>query len=86
MSAHQGLPVAGYQPQTGDRVALVNHAKALEEQALRHLDALAADKDTDKDTDKRWVAIARTQMEQAFMAANRAVFKPSRIALPGDTP
>jgi len=82
VSAHQGLPVAGYQPQTGDRVALVNHAKALEEQALRHLDALAAD----KDTDKRWVAIARTQMEQAFMAANRAVFKPSRIALPGDTP
>jgi hypothetical protein len=77
---HEGLPVSGYQPQAADRVALVNHAKALEEAVLRHLDALMAD----KDTDKRWASIARTQIEEGFMAANRAVFKPSRIALPGD--
>lgn len=34
--------------------------------------------------DPRWLAIARTGFEQAFMALNRAVFQPQRIALPED--
>jgi hypothetical protein len=80
MTEHSGLPVAGYQSQTDDRVALVNNAKMLEERVLRHLDALMAD----PATDKRWASIARTQIEEGFMAANRAVFKPSRVALPED--
>lgn len=77
---HDGLPVAGYQPQSSESVAIVNVNKALEERALRQLDPMS---DATR-FDQRWVAIARTQIEQGFMAMNRAVFKPSRIKLPED--
>ena len=79
---HDGLPVKGYQPQSPEKVAQVNAMKEVEENVLRMLDALSYD----HDTDKRWINVARTQLEQGFMAANRAVFKPSRLALPGDAP
>lgn len=78
MTIHQTLPVAGYTPQTGDKVALVNANKGAEEQILRILDDLAEN----PETDKRWLAIGRTQMEQAWMAINRSIFKPSRVELP----
>lgn len=74
---HEGLPVAGYLPQTSDKVALVNANKAAEESVLRILDALAAD----PDTDKRWLAIGRTAIENGFMAVNRSVFKPARVSI-----
>lgn len=73
----KGLPVSGYQAQSQSNINKVNEAKRLEEIVLRQLDALAAD----PETDKRWLAIARTSIEQGFMAANRAVFKPDRIYL-----
>jgi hypothetical protein len=82
MTTHGGLPVAGYQPQTNDKVQTVNRAKELEERVLRHLDAL----DADAAADKRMVAIARTGIQEAFMWANRAVFQPARIKLPDDQP
>jgi hypothetical protein len=74
MTEHAPMPVAGYTTQSEANVALVNQAKRLEEQVLRHLDRVA----DHPETDKRWAAIARTQIEQGFMAANRAVFKPRR--------
>lgn len=77
---HTGLPVQGYRPQSNAAVDLVNANKALEEQCLRAMDALAAL----PDTDKRWLAIGRTAIENGWMAVNRAVFKPSRAKLPGD--
>lgn len=70
-----GLPVKGYQPQTGSNVDLVNRNKVQEERVLRVLDELAQL----PDVDKRWLAIGRTHIEQGFMAANRAVFRPARI-------
>lgn len=82
MTQHAGLPVSGYQPQSDDKVQIVNRAKELEERVLRHLDALAAD----GANDQRMVAIARTGIQEAFMWANRAVFQPSRIKLPEDNP
>lgn len=81
MDSHKGLPVEGYRPQSAEAVALVNEAKQLEEKVLRHLDRLASR----TDIDKRWLAIGRTNIEQGFMAANRAVFQPARVALSGDT-
>jgi hypothetical protein len=72
--SHAGLPVQGYQPQSDEKVGTVNINKTLEELILRQLDRLQSD----PDTDKRWVAIARTQLEQGFMAMNRSVFKPGR--------
>ena len=80
MTTYAGLPVAGYQPQTYDKVQTVNRAKELEELVLRHLDALMAD----QATDKRMVAIARAGIQEAFMWANRAVFQPGRVKLPED--
>lgn len=77
---HDGLSVAGYKPQSQSAVDLVNVNKRLEEQLLRHLDSFAGD------IDKRWLAIGRTHVEQAFMAINRAVFKPDRVTLPDDPP
>jgi cytochrome c-type biogenesis protein CcmH/NrfG len=75
-----GLPVAGYKPQSAGAIAQVNRNKELEERILRLLDGAA----TDPETDKRWLALARTQIEQGFMALNRAVFKPCRVVLPED--
>lgn len=76
MSDHKGLPVSGYQPQTDDKVAYVNENKRLEEIILRRLDDMMRS----DDYDKRWAVIARAQLEQGFMAMNRAVFHPSRIS------
>jgi len=80
MGQHQGLPVAGYQPQSELNVDIVNANKEAEEHILRKLDMLQVL----ESTDKRWLAIARTNIEQGFMAMNRAVFRPGRITLPED--
>lgn len=80
MSTHEGLPVAGYRPQTGATVDLVNANKREEERLLRLLDGLK----NDPTIDQRWLAIGRTSIEQGFMAINRAIFKPSRVKLPGE--
>lgn len=80
LAKHDGLPVAGYRPQSGSNVDLVNTNKHIEEQVLRVLDALA----NIPDTDKRWLAIGRTAIEQGFMAINRSIFKPGRVKLPTD--
>ena len=77
---HEGLPVAGYKPQSDDKVATVNGFKQDEERLMRKLD----DARNNPEIDQRWLAIGRTQMEQAFMAINRSVFKPGRVALPED--
>jgi len=77
---HQGLPVAGYNPQTADKVGIVNANKALEERCLRAAEAI---RDTEG-MDGRMAALAITGLQQSFMWLNRAVFQPGRIALPED--
>lgn len=77
MATKEGLPVHGYQPQSDAKVALVNAMKKAEEGILRALDRLAED----QDVDKRWLAIGRTSIEQAFMAINRSIFRPARVGL-----
>lgn len=72
-----GLPVKGYQSQTDDKIEMVNMHKQLEELVLCQMDALAVN----SHIDQRWLAIARTQMEQAFMAMNRSVFRPQRAEI-----
>lgn len=80
MAEHDGLPVAGYRPQSDDKVGLVNENKWAEERILRTLDALGAR----DDIDKRFLAIGRTHLELAFMAINLAIFQPGRAELPED--
>lgn len=80
----QPLPVAGYRPQGPDQIALVNSNKEAEERLLRRLDYDAALAGSDPRCDPRWLALARTHLELAFMAWNRAIFQPSRVRLPED--
>ena len=77
MTDHKGLPVKGYSDQTSEAVQMVNLNKQDEERILRSIDLYAMN----PDVDKRWLSIAKTHIEQGFMAMNRAIFKPQRIQL-----
>lgn len=77
---HSGLPVAGYRPQSGDKVAVVNVNKELEERVLRQIEILQQR----VDTDPRMLALGKTGIQEAFMWINRAVFQPGRVKLPED--
>lgn len=79
---HEGLPVSGYKPQNTQAVNAVNQNKAIEEKVLRILDELKGDPNLR--VDQRWLAVGRTHIEEGFMAINRSIFKPGRVALPGD--
>lgn len=79
-TTHKGLPVAGYTDQSAAAVAQVNLNKETEERLLRMIDGLKLT----GQCDPRWLALARTHFEEGFMALNRAIFKPSRVVLPGD--
>lgn len=76
-TTHQPLPVSGYKPQSDANVKLVNCNKQIEEVIIRIMDMMK----TKTTIDQRWLAIARTQIEQGFMAMNRAVFQPGRVKL-----
>lgn len=80
MTDHKALPVPGYRPQSQANVDLVKKFKETEEKILRALDELK----NLQEIDQRWLAIGRTSLEQAFMAINRSIFKPTRISLPED--
>lgn len=82
MSEHQGLPVKGYAKTQSDvNVRTVDENKILEEQVLRQIEKIGR---MLPDADPRWLSIGKTAIEQGFMAINRAVFKPGRVALPED--
>jgi len=74
------LPVHGYRPQSQDKVDAVNANKILEAQVLKAVDETAGV----EGTDPRWLSIARTHLEQGFMALNRSIFRPDRAQLPDD--
>ena len=78
MNEHKPLPIKGYTGQVDDNIEFVNGNKELEERVLRRLDEMLAN----ADYDKRMIAIARTNIQDAFMWANRAVFQPERVSLP----
>lgn len=80
MTDNTPLPVKGYTGQSNDNVALANRLKEAEERYLRELDAL----EKSDGTDKRMVALARTNMQTAAMWAVRSIFQPTRIKLPED--
>ena len=71
-------PVAGYQPLTEEKVALVNQNKVLEELVLRQIDRHVRDRSS-VEIDQAQVQIARRDIENAFMRLNRAVFQPKRL-------
>lgn len=80
MTDQKPLPVKGYGPQSDEAIALANEGKELEERYLRWIDKL----EKHPDTDKRFVAIGRTNIQQGAMWAVRSIFKPARVWLPED--
>ena len=79
MTKIAGLPVSGYRPQSQAALDTVNAAKEMEEHVLRLLDEFA--EDATLEPDRRWLALGRSHIEQGFMAVNRSVFKPQRVAI-----
>jgi hypothetical protein len=65
--------VTGYNAQSQSAVDMVNTNKAFENDLG---DWIAQMRDSDASLDPRWMAIAVTGFQQAFMALNRAVFQP----------
>lgn len=62
---------------------LLTHFAEVEERLLRDLDVMADSEEPGR-FDGRWLAIARTELQQGFMALQRAVLLSPRIRLPGD--
>lgn len=71
MSGTQG--VKGYRTLSEGEIALINEGKTLAESVGAFIDKLMAD----PATDKRWVAIGKTQLQQGFMAAIRGIAQPT---------
>ncbi len=67
--------ILGHTVPTTRSASIVNENKVLEEKVLRRLDMLVSA----GDFDQRWLSIAFDKVEEAFMAMNRAIFKPERI-------
>lgn len=69
-----GKTVAGYRELTPAEILAMNQLKAASRAFLAELDAVATHLN---DADRRWLAIARTDMQTACMAACRAVARPA---------
>jgi hypothetical protein len=69
------MKVKGYTDQPQTNIELANEGKELEERYLRWLDKL----DNKTNTDKRCLALARTNIQQGAMWAIRSIFRPERI-------
>lgn len=73
MTEYTPPPITGYRKLSQAEVDLMNEGKALAAQVGAFIDKLKAH----EDTDKRWVAIGQTQLQQGFMAAIRGIAKPT---------
>ena len=69
-------PVTGYRQLTPEECVLMNEAKA----AVNAYGAVLDKLDAHPDTDKRWLAIARTDAQTSCMAACRAITRPTSFA------
>lgn len=70
-------PVAGYRELNREELADMNAAKHMEAEVLMLI--LRLHRNTEYDS--RWSAIARTHIEQGFMALNRAIARPDPVKL-----
>ncbi len=66
-------PITGYRTLTTAEIEAMNEGKALAVQIGEWVDRLMAD----PSTDKRWVAIGKTHLQQGFMAALRGIAQPT---------
>lgn len=81
MNTQQPTPttqgILGYTAVSHDKKETVNENKRIEEVILRRIEAI----ELQQGVDKRSLAVAKTNIQDAFMWLNRAVFNPQRINL-----
>ena len=65
--------ITGYRDLTAEEIGLMNEGKALAEQVGAYLDKI----DKIDGIDRRWSAIACTDLQKGFMALTRAIAKPT---------
>lgn len=70
---NQHQKIKGYRNLTQAELDLMNEGKDLAVQCGAFIDKLQGA----VDSDKRWVAIGRTHLQEGFMAAIRAIAKPT---------
>lgn len=66
--------ITGYRKHSQEQVDAVNEVKAYENELGDLLAKLA--EDLGDQIDGRWISIARTHLQQGFMALNRSIFQP----------
>ncbi|TXH57943.1 MAG: hypothetical protein E6Q97_03505 [Desulfurellales bacterium] len=70
--------IKGYRDLSQAEIDLMNDGKGLAEQVGAWIAKLEGfDADRTEDPDKRWLAIGKTHLQQGFMAAIRAIAKPT---------
>ena len=72
---NQHRKITGYRELSQDEIDLINSIKELAEEVGDAVDILERN-EVGLDIDGRWVAIAKTHLQQGFMALTRAVAKP----------
>lgn len=70
---NQHRHITGYRDLTVAEIGMMNEVKVLG----ARIGKLVDDVEQFADADKRWAAIARTQLQQGFMALTRAIAKPT---------
>jgi hypothetical protein len=65
-------PITGYRKLNDDEINLANELKALATQVGNEVEYIMSR----VDTDKRWCAIAKTDLQKGFMSLIRSVLKP----------
>ena len=69
---NQHRHIQGYRELNVEEIQLMNQLKNMEKSVL----GIIEDLQSNADTDKRWVAIGRTDIQTGFMALVRSVAKP----------
>ena len=70
---NQHREITGYRELSREEIDLMNMVKGLACRVGAELEIV----NQAPDTDKRWVAIARTHLQEGFMALTRAIAKPT---------
>lgn len=84
MVENQHRQITGYRDLTQEEIALINNCKAFAQQVGELVERIGAipvsrmpPDDGVTSHDPRWLAIARTQLQQGFMALIRSIAKPT---------
>lgn len=70
---NQHRKITGYRELSQDEINAMNKSKELANQVGDFIDEL----EKNGYVDKRWLAIAKTDLQKAFMALTRSIAKPS---------